>query len=383
MKIIIAPDSFKESLSSIAVANAIAQGWQDIFPEAQCLKLPVADGGEGTVEALVFATQGDYFTVDVHDPLGNIISAAYGCNGERSIAFIEMAAASGLMLVPPEQRNPLITSSYGTGELIGDALDRGFRHIIIGIGGSATNDGGAGMLQALGIRLLDEKGEELPPGGASLHKLASIDIRRQHPQLAHCRIDIACDVNNPLTGEKGASAVFGPQKGADAEMVRTLDANLAHFATIIQRDIGKDVANIPGAGAAGGMGAALLAFFPARLRPGIEIVLETIALEDKLDNATVVITGEGRMDAQTAYGKTPVGVARLAAKHHVPVIAIAGSIAPGAEAVFAEGINALHAIVPAPCTLQEALDNAADNIRHSVRNIAATFYLGQHSQRRD
>ena len=377
MKILIAPDSFKESLSSIAVAQAIEKGWRQVFPNAECVKLPVADGGEGTVDALVFATQGHCFDAEVHDPLGQRITARYGTDATGCVAFIEMAAASGLMLVPPDKRNPLVTSSYGTGELIRDALDRGFTDILIGIGGSATNDGGAGMLQALGIRLLDSDGRDLPPGGAALSQLARIDVSGQHPRLAGCRMQIACDVNNPLTGPEGASAVFGPQKGATPEMVRELDAALARFATILRRDTGKDIASIPGAGAAGGMGAALLAFFRAELRPGIDIVLETIAMEQHLCHATLVITGEGRIDAQTICGKTPIGVARLAQKHGIPVIAIAGSIGAGAEAVFAHGITALHAIIPAPCTLQEALDHAADNIERTARNIAATFVIAR------
>lgn len=375
MKIVIAPDSFKESLSSVEVADAVERGWRQIFPDAVCVKLPVADGGEGTVEALVSATGGQWLEADVHDPLGKPIVARYGCDAQERRAFIEMAAASGLMLVPPEARNPLRTGSFGTGELIRDALDKGFSDLIIGIGGSATNDGGAGMLQALGIRLLDAQGRDIAPGGAALADLAHIDMSGRHPRLDQCRVQIACDVNNPLTGERGASAVFGPQKGATPEMVRQLDKNLAHFAEVIRRDVGKDVANVPGAGAAGGMGAALLAFFDAQLRPGIEIVLETIGLQAHLQDADWVITGEGRLDGQTAFGKTPVGVARLAQAQGVPVIALAGSVTSDVQRLYAAGLDAVFSVTPSPCRLQDALRDAADNVARTSRNIAALLML--------
>lgn len=381
MKIVIVPDAFKESLSSVAVAEAVAKGWRRVFPDARCVTLPVADGGEGTVEALVFACGGKYLEAPVHDPLGKPLRARYGCDAEGQCAFIEMAAASGLMLLSPDKRNPLVTSSYGTGELIAHALDQGFRHLVIGIGGSATNDGGAGMLQALGIRLLDARGRDIAPGGAALAHLAHIDAANLHPALATCRVDIASDVGNPLTGSQGASAVFGPQKGATPAMVRQLDDNLVHFAHILKRDTGKDVANLPGAGAAGGMGAALLAFFDATLRPGIDIVLEAIGLERHLHDADLVITGEGRFDGQTALGKAPAGVAKLARKHGVPVIALAGSISPDAQALYDLGINAFFPVIPAPCSLQQALRDAAANIERTAHNIAATFALAKRHAR--
>ncbi len=377
MKIIIAPDSFKESLSSQEVAREIEAGFREVFPAAEFVKLPVADGGEGTVDALIAATGGCKFPVEVTGPLGDRVASFYGVCGGGHTAVIEMAAASGLDLVEPARRNPLLTTSFGTGELIRRALDDGLRHLIVGIGGSATNDGGAGMLQALGVRLLDDQGEEIAAGGGALARLERIDVAGLDPRLRDCHIEVACDVDNPLLGPRGASAVFGPQKGATPEMIEVLDRNLARYAERVRRDIGQDVAEKPGAGAAGGMGAALLAVLQADLRPGVEIVIEAIGLEQLLAGTDLVITGEGRIDAQSVFGKTPVGIARVAARQGVPVIALAGCLGEGAEAVLEHGISALFSVVKGPCSMEEALAAAAWNVRMTARNVAGLIDLSR------
>ena len=375
MKIVIAPDSYKESLSALEVATQIEAGFREIFPQAEYVKLPVADGGEGTVEAMVAATGGRIVRVRVTGPLGDPIEAFYGLSGDEQSAFIEMAAASGLEQVPPHQRNPLRTTSYGTGELIRNALDHGVKHCIIGIGGSATNDGGAGMAQALGAKLRTAQGDELGHGGAALAELASIDVSELDPRLAQCQIEVACDVTNPLTGEQGASAIFGPQKGATPEMVTQLDGYLAHYAGVIKRDLGIDVDTVPGAGAAGGMGAALLAFCGADLRRGIEIVTEALGLEALVKDADLVITGEGRIDSQTIHGKVPIGVAKVAKRYNKPVIGIAGSLTADVGVVHQHGLDAVFSVLYTICTLDEALEHAGDNVRMTARNIAATWKL--------
>ncbi len=376
MKIVIAPDSFKESLSAQEVAEQIEAGFKTIFPEAHYVKLPMADGGEGTVEAMVAATGGRTVAVQVTGPLGTQVEAFYGVTGDETTAVIEMAAASGLALVPPELRNPMKTTSFGTGELIRQALDAGLRRLIIGIGGSATNDGGVGMLQALGVKFLQQEGrQEIGLGGAALESLAKIDTGGLDPRLQGCHVMVACDVDNPLTGPRGASAVFGPQKGASPEMVAQLDENLCHFAHLVTRDLHRDIASVPGAGAAGGMGAALMAFLNAELRPGIEIVMEAIGLEDALAEADLVITGEGRIDGQTIYGKAPAGVARLAKQRGLPVIGFAGSLTTDAEIVHEHGLDAIFSVVNRPCSLDEAFRDAGHTLRTTARNVAATIKL--------
>ncbi|MFZ4855957.1 MAG: glycerate kinase [Desulfuromonadaceae bacterium] len=377
MKIVIAPDSYKESLTALEVATEIEAGFREIFPDAEYLKLPMADGGEGTVAAMVDATGGTRVQVVVTGPLGEPVVACYGLTGDGNTAIIEMSAASGLALVPPHLRNPWKTTSYGTGELVTAALDAGVNHLIIGIGGSATNDGGAGMLQALGVKLLDLSGREIGFGGGKLANLDHIDISGMDPRLKSCRIEAACDVNNPLTGPKGASSVFGPQKGATPEMVAGLDTNLIRYASVINRDMGVQVESVPGAGAAGGMGAALLAFLGAQLRPGIEIVMEAVGLEAAVLDADLVITGEGRIDSQTIHGKTPIGVARMAKRFGKPVIGIAGCLSTDAGVVHVHGIDAIISILSQVCTVEEALTNAAVNVRTASRNIAATLKLGK------
>ena len=376
MKIVIAPDSYKESLSALEVAQAVEAGFRQVFPDADYVLVPVADGGEGTVDAMVAATGGRKETVTVSGPLGEPVEAFYGLTGDGDTAVIEMAAASGLALVPPDRRNPLLTSSRGTGELIRAALDAGARRFILGIGGSATNDGGAGMVQALGARLLDLEGRELDGSGGDLARLERIDVSALDPRLAECRIEVACDVDNPLTGARGASAVFGPQKGATPEMVQALDANLARLARIVERDLGVAVDAVPGAGAAGGMGAAMLAFFGATLKPGIEIVTAAVDLDDHVRDADLVITGEGRIDFQTVHGKTPIGVARVAKRHGKPVIGIAGSLGAEVGVVHAHGIDAVFSVLGKPCTLDEALRDAAANVQLTARNVAAVLRLG-------
>jgi len=377
MKIVIAPDSYKESLSAQQVAMQIEQGFSEIFPEAEYVRLPVADGGEGTVEAMVAATKGKMVRLNVTGPLGKEVEAFYGLSGDDSCAYIEMAAASGLELVPIAQRNPLITTSYGTGELIRSALDKGVEHFIIGIGGSATNDGGAGMVQALGAKLLDKEGRQIGFGGEKLADLSKIELGELDPRLKNCRFEVACDVTNPLLGEQGASAVFGPQKGATPELVNQLDRALAHYAEIIRRDLDIDVLTIPGGGAAGGMGAALHAFCQAELRRGIEIVTEALGLDELVKDATLVITGEGRIDSQTIHGKVPIGVAKVAKRYNKPVIGIAGSLTKDVAVVHQHGLDAVFSVIYSVCTLDDALASAADNVRMTARNIAATLAIGQ------
>ena len=377
MKIIIAPDSYKESLTAMEVATAIEAGFRQVMPTAEYIKLPMADGGEGTVQSLVDASNGSIIEHQVTGPLGEQVPAFFGIMGDGKTAVIEMAAASGLHLVSPNLRNPMLTTSYGTGELILAALDHGVDHIIVGIGGSATNDGGIGMAQALGVQLLDNKGQALGFGGQALAQLASIDITTVDPRLAHIKLEVACDVDNPLCGKKGASHIFGPQKGATPAMVAELDQHLAHYAAIIKRDLAIDVKDMAGAGAAGGMGAALLGLFNAQLRSGIEIVIDAVHLGDIIKDADLVITGEGRIDSQTIHGKTPIGVARTAKKYHKPVIGIAGCLSQDCGVVYDHGIDAVFSVVPAAMSLEHAFNNAAVNVELTARNIAAIYCLGR------
>ena len=386
MKIVIAPDSFKESLSALDVANAIEQGFKQIFADAEYVKVPVADGGEGTVQSMVDATAGEIIALDVMGPLGQKVNAHYGIlgpmspssqqSGHAQTAVIEMASASGLHHVPRDQRNPLVTTSYGTGELICDALNRGIRHIILGLGGSATNDGGAGMAQALGIHLLNAEGQALAVGGAALIELAKLDVSQAHPLLAECRIDVACDVDNPLCGERGASAIFGPQKGATPEMVRTLDGALSHYADIIAQSGFAEKRHTAGAGAAGGMGLGVMTFLGAQLKPGIEIVMDTVKLDEILIGADLVITGEGRIDGQTIFGKTPMGVLKRAQTLDIPIIGIAGCLGDNANAILDAGMAAIFPIIPSLGTLDDVLANAHSNLVNTARNIAATLKIG-------
>ncbi|WP_367672269.1 glycerate kinase [Serratia symbiotica] len=376
-KVVIAPDSFKESLSALEVADAIECGFSQIFPQVRYIKLPMADGGEGTVESMVAATDGEIIELVVTGPLGRPVQAFYGLLGDGETAVIEMAAASGLHLVPNGQRDPRITTSYGTGELMLAALAHGVKAMVLGMGGSATNDGGAGMIQALGARLLDAQRQPLPPGGAALAQLAHIDLVGLDPRLRQLSITAACDVDNPLCGEKGASAVFGPQKGTTPQMVAQLDAALRHYGELMEQVTGREIVRQPGTGAAGGMGAALLGMLEARLRPGIEIVIETLRLEEAVRGADLVITGEGRLDSQSIHGKTPIGVARVAKRHGLPVIGIAGSLAPDYQVVHLHGIDAAFSVLDRIVTLEEALAGAAHNLEVTARNVAAVWRLAQ------
>lgn len=377
MKIVIAPDSFKESLTALEVAQAIEKGMKKVLPDADFIKVPMADGGEGTVQSLVDATGGKIISKTVTGPLGEPVEAFFGISGDEKTAVIEMAAASGLHLVPAEKRNPLITTTRGTGELIAAALDYGIERIIIGIGGSATNDGGAGMAKALGIKLLNSEGNEIGDGGGALGDIAAIDMANIDLRVATVSIEVACDVDNPLTGPKGASSIFGPQKGANPEMVRLLDGNLHHFAEMILRDVGKDIEQIAGAGAAGGLGAGLMAFLSAELKRGVDIVLEATALEAQLKDADFVITGEGKIDAQTVFGKTPIGVAKAAKKHSIPVIAIAGNVGTDSHVVHEHGVDAVFSIVPGIIPLSDAFENASVYVERLAENIASVIKLSK------
>jgi glycerate kinase len=376
MKILIAPDSFKESLPALEVAEYIARGAGKVFPEANIQKVPLSDGGEGLTDSLTAAMGGTLELCQVTGPLGERVAAVFGLAPDHT-AIIEMAQASGLELVPRDQRNPMTATTFGTGELIKAALDKGCRTIIIGIGGSATNDGGAGMAQALGARLLDSSGQEIAWGGGGLLDLDRIDVSELDPRLAETTVLVACDVTNPLFGPYGASHIYGPQKGADQLMAETLDRALQHWAEVICRDLGVDVADIPGAGAAGGLGAGLLAFAGGKLQPGLELVMDALKMDDILGSGVdLVITGEGSINGQSMFGKVPVGLARRAKKYGVPVVVIVGSIGPGAEAVYAEGIDALISIAPGPITLEESLSRAGELIMESAQTALRLIRIG-------
>jgi glycerate kinase len=380
MKIILAPDKFKGSLTAPDAARAMARGVLAACPSAALDLVPMADGGEGTVEALVAATGGTFREATVTGPLGEPVVARFGVLGDGRTAVMEMASASGLVLVPHERRDPLRATTHGTGELVRAALDLGARTIIVGIGGSATNDGGAGLAQALGARLLDNEGTELPPGGAALARIARIDAAMLDPRLTSTEIRVACDVANPLCGPTGASAVYGPQKGATPEMVARLDAALAHFARIIRRDMGLDVAELPGAGAAGGLGAGLVAFAGGRLTPGIDLVIDAVGLRQRLTRADLCLTGEWCLDASSAFGKTAVGVARLARELGVPCLALAGMIGAGAEAVLDQGIDAYASIAPGPGPLDEAIAEVENRLGRATEQFVRAFLAGRGSE---
>jgi glycerate kinase len=384
MKIVIAPDSFKENLTSLEVASEIETGLKRVWPDAVCVKVPMADGGEGTVQSLVDATGGQIVKCEVSGPMGDKVMASYGLLGDKRTAVIEMAEASGLPLVPKEKRDPLRATTYGTGQLIADAINRGVEEIILGIGGSATNDAGAGLAQALGVRFLNFGGAPIRDliAGGDLDDVQAVDMSSVHPGLLRVRISVACDVTNPLYGEKGASRVYGPQKGATPEMVELLDKNLAHFATVIKRSIGVDVADRPGAGAGGGIGAGLMAFTNATLKRGIELVVAITRLEDHMKGAHLAITGEGRVDSQTAFGKTPSGVAAAARRHGVPVVAIGGGLSDDAGAVFAHGIDGLESATPNAMALDVAIKKSRQYLQDAAERVARMIVVGQRMGRR-
>ena len=370
-----APDSFKESLTAMEAARAMAQGIENADHDAEVRCLPMADGGEGTARALVDATGGSMRAVPVHDPLGRPVEGHFGLLADGTTAVVETAEASGLALLEAKERNPLIASSYGTGELMLAAVRSGAKRIIVGLGGSATNDAGAGLLQALGVRLLDKNGNDLAHGGVALADLATIDISTMDPALKNVAITAACDVTNPLTGPTGASAVFGPQKGASKDDVATLDASLAHFAQVIDSQLGVAVNDVPGAGAAGGIGAVLKGFLNAEFRPGIAIVIEQSGLDAAAQWADVVFTGEGSIDFQTKFGKTPAGVAETAKRHGKPVIAVAGHIGTGIDELHEVGIDAVFGIAPGAASLSELLADAAANVTRTTEQIVRNLQL--------
>ena len=373
MRIVLAPDSFKESLTAQQACDALAEGIRTVVDDVEFVDVPMADGGEGTVDALVDATGGERITTTVTGPLGGAVEATWGMLGDRMTAVIEMAAASGLPLVPAELRDARITTTYGTGELVRAALDRGARHLLLGIGGSATNDAGAGFASALGVRFLDSDGHDLPPGGAALAELASIDLTGLDPRLAWCQVEVACDVTNPLCGPNGASAVFGPQKGADPATVSALDAALARFANVVHEQTGRDVLEVPGAGAAGGLGAGLLAFADATLTSGVGLVARHAGLAERVVSADLVITGEGRVDSQTRNGKTPWGVAQAAHAAGVPVVAVAGLLGDGSDELApAPFVRLWQASLPGQ-PLADALAGAHDNLVRCGQEIARWF----------
>ena len=371
MKVVIAIDSLKGSLSSMEAGMAIKDGILAAKPDAEVIVKPLADGGEGTTDALIEGMNGERIDLTVTGPMHTPVDAYYGYLKDTNTAVMEMASAAGITLVPDSEKNPLLATSYGVGEMINDAIQRGCRNFIIGIGGSVTNDGGIGMLKALGVRFLDENGEDAGEGGQALAKIARIDVSGMNPLLKECHIQVACDVNNPLCGENGSTYVYGPQKGVTEDMKKTLDEAMAHFARVTSETLENDYMNTPGAGAAGGLGYAFLAYTGAALTPGIELILDAVGLEEELSGADVVVTGEGRLDFQTAMGKAPVGVARLAKKYNAKVIAFAGSVTKEATACNKEGIDAFFPILRSVCTLAEAMDPVAarNNMTATVEQV--------------
>ena len=368
MKIVVAPDSFKESMSAKEVCDSIEKGLLSVSKDWEIVKVPMADGGEGTLEALIDATNGKIFNEKTLNPLGEEITSRFGILGEKNIAIIEMASTSGLELISPEKRNPYITTTYGTGQLMLKSLEQNVEEIILGIGGSATNDGGAGMLQALGAKLLDKNGNEIGFGGYELSKLDKIDFSNLDKRLKNIKILVACDVTNPLTGKNGSSYIFGKQKGATPEMIEVLDENLLHYSKIIKRDLGFDVNDIPGAGAAGGLGAGLLTL-GAILKKGIEIVIEANELDKKVQGADLVITGEGSIDGQTRFGKTPYGVVSVAKKYNIPTVTLAGNVGKDIDILYDCGFDAIFSIMQGVDTLENALKNGKENIEKTAKNI--------------
>ncbi len=368
MKIVIAPDSYKGSVSAVGVAEAMERGVRKVFPNAEIVKMPIADGGEGTVETMIEASGGTWVEETVVGPLGEPVKAGWGIMGDGETGVIEMAAASGLPLVGT-RKNPMITTTYGTGELIVSALNRGLKRIIIGIGGSATNDGGVGMARALGVRFLDADGKELANGGGALADLATIDVSGIDKRIQDVTLLVACDVDNPLCGPTGASFVYGPQKGATPDMVEALDAALANYADIAEKTLGKSVKDTPGAGAAGGLGAGLMLFTQTELRPGIDIILEVNEFDKALQGASLMLTGEGQTDFQKARGKAPVGAAKWAKKYDIPVVCISGGLGQGANDVLAHGIDAIASIAPHPISLEECIAQGEQLLEDATERI--------------
>ena len=376
IKVIIAPQEFKGALSALAAAEAIERGVKAALPEAETVLVPVADGGDGTLDALVEGSGGRVFRSVVTGPLGQPLEARWGVMGDGQTAVIEMALASGLALVPPQRRDPYITTTRGTGEIIAEALDRGFSRIVVGLGGSATNDGGAGMASALGARFLDAEGQTLPDGGAALARLVKIDVSQLNPKLAQTSIIGATDVTNPLCGPTGASAVYGPQKGATPAMVAELESALKNYGRVLQRDLGKDVSERPGAGAAGGLGAGLMAFAGAELLPGIDMVCDVVNFDAHLQGADLVITGEGRADRSTIFNKAPVGVARRALAQGVPTLLLAGGLGPGHRELYQHGIAAIVCIADSPMSFRQSLGRTAELLEGAAERALRLMGMG-------
>jgi glycerate kinase len=368
MKILLAPDSFKESMSASEVCQSMEKGIRKVFPDALIVSMPMSDGGEGLLTSLVEATNGTIYTTTVTGPLREQVTASYGLLGDKETAIIEVAQACGLQLVPKESRNPFATSSYGVGQLILAALKLKPKRLIIGLGGSSTNDGGAGMLSALGVKFIDTIGHELRLGGGFLNQLASVDVSGLDSRLMGLEIVVACDVMNPLTGSKGASVVFGPQKGADLLMVEILDKNLKHYASVMKKTLNKEIDSVQGAGAAGGIGAALMAVLNAKLTSGINTVIQLTKFETQLGDASLVLTGEGSIDEQTSFGKTVLGIAKAAKRKKVPVIAFSGRISGNLEGLYKAGVTSAVSIIPRVCSLNEALSEGPNNIEIAVEN---------------
>ena len=380
MNVVVAPDSFKECLSARLVAESIASGIRRVMPETEIIQIPIADGGEGTVDALIAATKGKMVKAMTYDPLMRPVISFYGVCGDGKTAIIEMAAASGIGLLSSDERNPMYTTTYGTGKLIIDALEAGYKTIILGIGGSATNDGGSGMAQALGVSLMDKSGKEIAHGGGHLSSLEYIDTSRIKPLINEAQIIVACDVTNPLFGYNGASFIYGPQKGGTPAMIETLDKNLEHFAKLIKEQLNIDVANVPGSGAAGGLGAGLMAFANAQLKPGFEIIKSITRLEEFISKADLVFTAEGKIDFQTQFGKTPYGVAQIAAKYIIPVVALAGIIGNGAEILYEKGITSMFSIVDKPMTLKESIAHAEDLLQNTAERVMRAICITMHEK---
>lgn len=374
MKILIAPDSFKGSLSAIEVCDNIEIGIRKVCKNIDIIKVPMADGGEGTLEALIHSTNGSIYEKKVKDPLFREALGKYGILGDEKTALIEMARVSGLPLLTREERNPMNTTTYGTGELILEALNRGCRNFIIGIGGSATIDGGIGMAAALGVKFKDENNKELAPIGSSLSKIRYIDISMIDKRIKESRFTIASDVDNPLYGKEGAAYVYGPQKGADKDMVIELDKGLENYSNIIKRDLAKDIKDIKGGGAAGGLGAGLMVFLNGEMKSGIDIVIESTQLEEKIKSVDLVITGEGSIDYQTQFGKTSYGVAKLAKKYNKPLIAICGSIGEGVESLYDDGFTSIFSIGDKPMTLEESMERTPELLEKITENIMRLIY---------
>lgn len=375
MKFILAPDSFKESMTAKDACISMEKGIRKVFKDATCIHVPMADGGEGTVDALIESTNGNLHEVEVIAPLGNKVKAKFGILGDGKTAVIEIAEASGIHLVKLEDRNPLLTTTFGTGELIKHALDMNVERIIIGLGGSATNDGGVGMLQALGASFKGSNGKEIALGGGALKDLCTIDLSGFDKRVYDVKIEVACDVKNPLTGEKGASFVFGAQKGGNKETLEVLDSNLKHYAEVVKRDMGKEIDKVEGAGAAGGLGAALIGFCNGKLESGIDLVIKYSNLEEKVRKADFVFTGEGSIDFQTKFGKTPIGVAKIAKKYNIPVIAFGGRIGEGIDELYSLGIDSVIGITPGVISLEEALKNGKENLEISTENVVRIIDL--------